>query len=152
MLNGLAAYHLSRLAPRYGVEMGRNILVVSTVHDAEDALRPHISDDDTIKVVMPVVRQSPLDWLANDEEAYSKAERAATDTAGRLPGETADASFVDSDVRRAIEDALATFSADEIIVAVRPGSDEGPVESAATDTAPRDEVRGVPVRYLVVGA
>jgi hypothetical protein len=131
--------------------MGRNILVVSTVHDAEDAVSPYIADDDTIKVVMPVVRQGALDWLANDEKAYAKAERAAADTAERLPGDTADTSFVDSDVRSAIDDALATFAADEIIIAVRPGSDEGPIESAATDTAPREEIRGVPVRYLVVG-
>lgn len=138
-------------AARYGCFMGRNILVVSTAHDAEDALRPHIAEGDTVKVVMPVVRQSPLDWLANDDKAYVKAERAAAETAERLPGETADTSFVDSDVRRAIEDALASFPADEVIVAVRPESDEGPVESAATDTAPREEIRGVPVRYLVVG-
>jgi len=53
-------------------------------------------------------------------------------------------------VRLAVEDALATFPADEIIVAVRPGDEEGPVESAATDAAPRHAIGGVPVRYVVI--
>jgi hypothetical protein len=137
-------------ARRYGSAVGRNVLVVSTVQHAEDVLRAHIGEADTVKVVAPVVRQGVLDWLANDQKAYAEAEQAAADTADELPGETAATGAVDADVRVAIEDALATFPADEIIVVVRPGRTEGPVESAATDTAPRHEIAGVPVRRLVI--
>ena len=53
----------------------------------------------------------------------------------------------------AIRDALATFPADEIVVAVRPEEEEGFVESSATDTAPQHRhIEGVPVRVVVIAA
>ena len=116
--------------------MGKNVLVVSTVEDADDALRAHFGEDDTIKVVVPVVGQGVLDWLANDQKAFGHAERVAERTAERLPGETADAVAGEADIGLAIRDALATFPADEIVVAVRPDEEEGLVESIATEGAP----------------
>ena len=130
--------------------MGKNILVVSTVEHAEEHLRSQIGEADTVKVVIPVVRQGFLDWLANDEKAFGRAERVAERTARELPGETADAVAGEADVSLAIRDALATFPADEIVVAVRPEEQEGLVESAATDSAPHHSVGGVPVRYVVI--
>ena len=106
---------------------------------------------DAIKVVVPVVRQGVLDWLANDEKAFGEAEELAERTADRLPGETVEAVAGEADVGLAIRDALATFPADEIVVAVRPTREEGLVESAATDTAPRHIIDGVPVRYIIIG-
>ncbi len=130
--------------------MARNILVVSTVEHADDVLRSHVGAADTIKVVVPVVRQGVLDWLANDEEAFSRAERVAENTAEALPGATAESGAGEADVGLAIRDALATFPADEIVVAVRPSEQEGRIESIATDTAPQRSVDGVPVRYVVI--
>jgi hypothetical protein len=130
--------------------VARNVLVVSTVEHADDVLREHVGDADAIKVVVPVVRQGVLDWLANDEKAYSRAEQVAERTADQLAGETVDAVAGEPNVDLAIRDALATFAADEIVVAVRPQSEEGPVESSATDSAPRDSFDGVPVRYIVI--
>jgi hypothetical protein len=80
---------------------------------------------ETIKVVVPVVRQGVLDWLANDQDAIGHAERVAERTADQLPGETVDAGAGTANVRLAIRDALATFPADEIVVAVRPKEEEG---------------------------
>ena len=130
--------------------MARNVLIVSTVEHAEDELRALVGDAEAIKVVVPVVRQGVLDWLANDEKAFGRAEQAAERTAEQLPGETVDAAAGEADVGLAIRDALATFPADEIVVAVRPHEQEALVESAATDTAPQHTVDGVPVRYIVV--
>ncbi|MGZ8783496.1 MAG: hypothetical protein ACXWZB_08370 [Gaiellaceae bacterium] len=130
--------------------MARNILVVSTVEHADDVLRSHVDAADTIKVIVPVVRQGVLDWLANDEEAFSRAEQVAASTAEALPGETAESAAGEADVGLAIRDALATFPADEIVVAVRPSEQEGRIESIATDTAPQRSVDGVPVRYVVI--
>ena len=130
--------------------MARNVLVVSTVEGADDALRAQFGEAHTIKVVVPVTGQSLLDWLAGDEKAFSHAERVAERTAERLPGETIDAVAGDSDVGLAIRDALATFPADEVVVAVHPKDQEGLVEAIATEDAPRNSVEGVPVRYVVV--
>jgi hypothetical protein len=128
-----------------------NVLVVSTVEHAEDALRAHVGAADTIKVVVPVVRQSFLDWLANDERAFSHAEDVAGRTAKHLPGETVEAIAGEADVELAIQDALATFAADEILVAVRPEDEQEIAESIATvgDPTPRN-VNGVPVRIVVI--
>lgn len=130
--------------------MSRNVLVVSTVEHAEDVVRAHVGENDTIKVVVPVVRQGMLDWLANDQKAFGHAERVAERTAEELPGETAEAVAGEADVGLAIRDALATFPADEIVVAVHPADAEGQVESIATDTAPQHSVDGVPVRFVVI--
>ena len=130
--------------------MARNVLVVSTVEGAADRLRDHVGEADTIKVVVPVVRQSVLDWLANDEQAVARAEEVAHRTADRLPGETAEAGAGEPNVELALRDALATFPADEIIIAVRPSKDEGRIESAATDSAPQHSFDGVPVHYVVL--
>ena len=131
--------------------MTKNVLVVSTVEHADDVLRAHVGQADTIKVVVPVVRQGALDWLANDQKAFSHAEEVAERTADQLPGEAVEAVAGEANVGLAIRDALATFAADEIVVAVRPGEEEGLVESIVTDSAPHDRIEGVPVRTVVIG-
>ena len=135
---------------RYIPVVGKNVLVVSTVEHADDVLQKHVGDAETVTVVVPVVRQGVLDWLANDEKAFGHAERVAERTAEQLSGETVDAVAGEADVSLAIRDALATFPADEIVIAVRPHEQEGYVESAATDTAPEHQIDGVPVRYVVI--
>ena len=112
-----------------------NILVVTTVENADAALRRHISGGDTVKVVVPAVKQRFVDWLANDQEAFDRAQAAALSTAERLPGETEEAAVGEADVDLAIHDALATFPADEIIVAVQPDEQAGAVEATAAKKA-----------------
>jgi hypothetical protein len=103
-----------------------------------------------IKVVTPIVKQGVLDWLANDQRAFSEAEREAGRVADELPGETVEAVAGEADVGLAIRDALATFPADQIVVALRPADQAGAVETAATATAPERSVEGIPVRTIVV--
>jgi hypothetical protein len=128
----------------------RNVLVVSTVEHGEVALRGELGDKDRVKVVVPVVRQGVLDWLANDERAFSHAAQVAERTAEELPGETVEAGAGEANVELAIRDALATFPADEIVVAVRPEDEEGLVESRATANLSKRSVEGVPVRVVVI--
>ena len=71
--------------------VARNVLIVSTVEHADDVLRAQVGEADTVKVVVPVVRQGVLDWLANDQKAFGRAEQVAERTAEQLPGETVDA-------------------------------------------------------------
>ena len=130
--------------------MGKSILVVSTVQDAGDVLGGQFGETDTTKVVVPVTGQGILDWLANDEEAFSQAELVAERTADRLPGETVEAAAGEARVDLAISDALATFPADEIVVAVRPEDEEGLVDAIGTEGASQHSFQGVPIRYVVV--
>jgi hypothetical protein len=128
----------------------RNVLVVSTVEHAEETLRAQVGEADRVKVVVPVVRQGVLDWLANDQRAFSRAEQVAERTAAQLPGETVEAGAGEANVELAIRDALATFAADEIVVAVRPQDEEGLVESKATAGLSTRNVDGVPVRVVAI--
>jgi hypothetical protein len=130
--------------------MGRNVLVVTTVEHPEEVLREHLEEADTVKVIVPVVRQGFLDWLANDQKAFNHAERVAQRAGEILPGETADAAAGEADMGVAVRDALADFPADEVVVVIRPDEQEGLVESLASDTAPQHSVAGVPVRYVVI--
>jgi hypothetical protein len=130
--------------------VSRNVLVVSTVEHADEVLRAELVDADSVKVVVPVVRQGVLDWLANDEQGFAEAEAIAQETAEQLPGETVEAGAGEANVELAIRDALATFPADEIVVAVRPDRDQGAIESAATRSTPRETFQGLPVRHVVI--
>jgi hypothetical protein len=129
--------------------MGRNVLVVGAAEHAEGALRARLGDDvDEVRVVVPVVQQGFLDWLANDERAASEAEEQASRLAGELP-HVADARKGEADVMLAIQDALATFDADEIVVALHPKEEASFAERMATADL-RPSVDGVPVRAIVV--
>ncbi len=136
--------------PKGGRDRGRRILVLSTVENPGDKLGQYTKPEDTIKVVVPAVRQGFLDWLANDQEAFAHAEDVAAETAAALPGHAVSSSAGEADVALAIRDALATFAADEILVAVRNDDDEGIVEHMATKDAPHRSVEGVPIRFIIV--
>ncbi len=129
--------------------MGRNVLVVSTVEHGEHVLRDRLgSDVDEVKVVVPVVQQGFLDWLANDEQAASAAEQAAAHLADELP-HVSEARKGEADVLLAIQDALATFDADEVVVALHP-EDEAPFAERVARDDVRPSVHGVPVRAVVI--
>ena len=143
--------------PQNGAPRGRNVLVVSTVEELGSSLRAHLHEDDVVKVVVPVVGQGVLDWLANDERAFAHAVEVADRLAEDLPGETVDAGAGEADVALAIRDALATFPADEIVVAVSrddidledaiaPGLD---ASGAGSQSGVR-QIEDVPVRFVAV--
>jgi hypothetical protein len=120
--------------------MGRRVLVVTTVGQAEDELRRQLGDDvEEIRVVVPARQQSVFDRLAHDEQARVEARSAAGPAVGVVGG---------ADPTLAVQDALATFEADEIVVVTRPEDatwwlEQGP--DAALDT-----FLGLPVRRLHV--
>jgi hypothetical protein len=130
---------------------GRNVLVVSTVEEIGSSLDAQLHDDDIVKVVVPVVGQGVLDWLANDEQAFSHSVEVADRLAADLPGETVDAGAGEADVALAIRDALATFPADVIVVAVsREDVDlEDAIASSSASSGER-RIDGVPVRFIPV--
>jgi len=138
------------MATQAPTERQRNVLVVSTVDHAEEVLRSRLGATDNVMVVVPVVSQGVLDWLANDERAFSRAQHVADETAAELPGETVEAHAGEADVDLAIRDALATFPADEIVIAVHPPDEQGVVEAGATGHLPELSFDGIPVRRVAM--
>jgi hypothetical protein len=79
-----------------------------------------------VLVVSPAVNSSPLAfWVSDSDEAIADAESVARDTAQALSAEGARtrARAGESEPLLALQDALATFPADRILVVVRDGDD-----------------------------
>jgi hypothetical protein len=136
--------------------MARHILVVTTAPVDGEALRDrvleHTGDDEPeVKVVATASDLSPLDWLANDEDDARAEAGARAMGVGRAVAPEADrveAEVGDTDPVQAIEDALRTFPADELVLVTRKEDDAGWLEEGAADEALARF--NLPVRHLVV--
>jgi hypothetical protein len=82
------------------------------------------SENAEVRVVAPTAPASRLDLLTGDvDDSIAEAENRAAATAAETDGESA-AEVGDADPLLAIEDALATFEADQIVIAApRPGDE-----------------------------
>jgi len=79
-----------------------------------------------VLVVSPASNQSKLAfWVSDSDEAIQEAETAQVDTVERLEEEGVDAAGQtgESEPAQAIEDALATFPADRIVIFSHPEGD-----------------------------
>jgi hypothetical protein len=133
----------------------KKLLVVATAPvepgPLRDAVREHAGGEAEIRVVAPASDVSPLQWLASDEdEARANAAEVASEAAGTVESEAArtEAEVGDTDPVQAIEDALRTFAADEVLVVTRPDDDASWLEQDSAEAA--RERFGVPVTRLTV--
>jgi hypothetical protein len=128
----------------------RLLVLAPGVVDAA-AVRRALPDDDLtgaeVMVVAPAIQESGLRfWMSDADGAIQQAEEAARETAGALKAET-DARTVrsttgESEPLLALQDALATFPADRVLVFRHDGDDEGYREEFLADAQERF---GVPV-------
>jgi hypothetical protein len=102
------------------------LLVLATdpvdADDVRQALPDHDLDGTEVLVVSPAVNESPVAfWVSDADEAIADAESAAEQTAAQLRdrGAQARATAGDSEPLVALEDALATYPADRVLVFVR---------------------------------
>lgn len=136
--------------------MSKRILVVTTAsvrrEDLRDRVRAHAgSEDADVRVVAPAAEISRLDWLTNDEqEARADAGERAVEAGLAVAPEarSVDAEVGDTDPVQAIEDALRTFPADELLLVTRREDEAGWLEEG---TAGEALARfSLPVTHLVV--
>lgn len=109
----------------------RNVLVVALDSVADEELRKAIRarqevEDVTVHIVAPASHIGTLQWLTGaEDEARAEAEELAEHTAHAIEAEV-EIEVGDRNPLLAVEDALAEFPADEILVA---GKDAGNVEA-----------------------
>jgi hypothetical protein len=108
-------------------------------------------DGAEVLVISPATSESKIAfWMSDADEAIVEAERAQVDTVERLEEEGVDAAGAvgESDPAQAVEDALATFPADRILLVTHAEGERDYRE----DEARRDaEARwGVPVTHAVI--
>ena len=107
------------------LDVARRVLVVTTANDPEEAVdslvREHAGEDAEVRVIAPASKVSWLDWLTNDEDAArADAAQRAEAASDAAPTERVEAKVGDVDPLQAIEDALRTFAADEVLVITAP--------------------------------
>jgi len=133
--------------------MGKRVLVVVTSNVRADQVAPAIAgrvdDDAEVHVVAPASGLSKLQWLTNaEDDARADAGGRAAGAADAIPAETVDAEAGDTDPLLAIEDALRTFPAEEILVVTRPDDELSWLEAGAARSA--RERFDLPITHLVV--
>ena len=104
------------------------LVLASDPVGAEDVRRALPGDEDNgdaeVLVVAPAVNESPVRfWMSDSDDAIAEARATASETAGELNAEGAHASATtgESEPLLALQDALATFPADRVLVFVREG-------------------------------
>ena len=105
-----------------------------------------------VLVISPATNQSKVAfWVSDSDEAIAEAETAQQETVERLEEEGVDAAgdTGESEPDVAIQDALATFPADRIVVFSHPEGDRDYREDAGL--AEVEERFGVPVTHALIG-
>ncbi len=135
--------------------MARRILVVTTDAGDTDAVRQQVeeaagSEPVDVRVVVPAAKLSPLEWIASDEDAArSEAESVAENSARAVAGEArVETEVGDPDPVQAVEDALRTFPADELVIATRASDEADWLERGSGEEALRRF--DLPVRRVVL--
>ena len=133
--------------------MPRRLLVVATASvpavDLRRSVRAHAGEDAEMLVVAPASDISRLDWLTNaEDDARTEAAERADELADAAPTEDIQSRVGDSDPLKAIEDALRTFPADELIIVTVPDEDASWLEKGSAETALNRF--SLPVTHLVV--
>jgi hypothetical protein len=126
------------------------LLVLATESVDPDRVRGALPGDDLegaeVLVVSPAVNESAVAfWMSDSDEAIEEAESTAEQTAAALRdrGASARSTTGESEPLLALQDALATFPADRVLVFVR---DEDAARYREDDVIGEAERRfGVPV-------
>ena len=133
--------------------MGKKILAVVSEPVSAEALRSAVgesAEDAEVLVVAPALQSKRRFLLADPDPAIERAEQVQEETVERLDEEGVDAAgdTGESDPLLAIQDALQTFEADEIVLFTHPGGSANWLEDGLVDEA--KERFEPPVRHLLV--
>ena len=145
-----------RTAPaRQGGEGERRILVVANETVGGSTLRDRIQERSEgvraqVLVVAPALNTPIRHWASDEDGARAVAEMRLEESLGRLRSGGIDArgEVGDSEPLQAIEDALRTFGADEIIISTHPEGRSQWLERGVVTQA--RERFAVPITHVVV--
>jgi len=135
--------------------MSKKILTVVSEPVSADALRSAIGEEDAadaeVLVVAPALSSKKRFLLADPDPGIERAEEVQQETVERLDEGGVDAAgdTGESDPLLAIQDALQTFPADEIVLVTHSGGEQNWLEEGLVEDA--KERFEAPVRHLVVG-
>jgi hypothetical protein len=131
------------------------LLVLTTEPIDADALRAAVGEDAEgaeVLVISPATNESKLAfWVSDPDQAIAEADAAQEETTERLEEEGIDAAgdTGESEPALALQDALATFPADRIVIFSHPEGDRDYREDKGL--AEVEERFGIPVTHAVIG-
>jgi hypothetical protein len=131
------------------------LLVLTPEPVDADLLRATLGDEvegAEVLVISPATNQSKVAfWVSDPDQAIAEADAAQTETVERLEEGGIDAAgdTGESEPVVALQDALATFPADRIVIFSHPEGDRDYREDAGLADA--EERFGVPVTHALIG-
>jgi hypothetical protein len=134
--------------------MGKKILALVSEPVSAEALKSAVGEDEAesaeVLVVAPALNSKRRFLLADPDPAIERAEEVKEETVERMDEEGIDAAgdTGESDPLLAVQDALQTFEADEIVLFTHPGGKRNWLEEGLVDEA--KERFEPPVRHFVV--
>src|SRR3954454_16219736 len=112
-----------------GTDLSVKLLVVTAEPIDAAAMRETLGDEvkgAEVLVLSPATNQSKVAfWVSDPDDAIAEATAAESETVGALreEGVNAEGEVGESDPAQAIDDALATFAADRIVIFSHPEGD-----------------------------
>jgi hypothetical protein len=136
--------------------MAKKILALVSEPVSGEALKkavgPERAEAAEVLVVAPALNTRTLFWMSDVDPAIERAEEVQQETVERMEEEGVDAAgdTGESDPLLAIQDALQTFPADEIVLFTHPGGQTNWLEEGIVDDV--RERFDAPVEHIVVEA
>jgi hypothetical protein len=131
------------------------LLVLTPEPVDADLLRRTLGDEvegAEVLVVSPATNRSPLAfWVSDSDDAIAEADAAQQESVERLEEAGLDAAgdTGESEPAVALQDALATFAADRVLVLSHPERDRDYREDKGLAEA--EERFGIPITHAVIG-
>jgi hypothetical protein len=135
--------------------MGRKVLALVSEPISGDTLKSALGDGAQgaeVVVVAPALDSRVRFWTSDNDDAIARAQEVQQESVERLAEDDVDAvgDTGETDPLLALQDALATFPADEIVIFTRPEGDQNWAEADLLEQA--QQRFSVPVRHMEVGA
>jgi hypothetical protein len=130
------------------------VVVLTSEPISADLLRAALGDeagDAEVMVVAPALHDSPVRfWASDSDEAITRAQEVQEESVERLEEEGVDAAgdTGESDPLLALQDALATYEADRIVIFTHPGEERAYREDELVAEAQRRF--GLPVVHSTI--
>jgi GABA permease len=131
----------------------KRILVLAAEPVSGEALKSAVGGEAAeadVLVVAPALTSRTRFWASDSDEAIGRAEEVQQETVEQLDREGIDAAgdTGESDPLLALQDALQTFEADEIVICTHPGADQNWAEDGLVEEA--QQRFSQPVKHLEV--
>ena len=129
------------------------IIALAAEPIAPDVLRSAVGqdvDDAEVLVVAPALNSKLRFWVSDPDPAIHRAEDVAKESVDRLEEEGVEAlgETGESDPLQALQDALATFEADTIVLITHPGGEQNWLEDGVVEQARERFGAGREVKHL----